>query len=42
MLHTFSLAVSMGIVIGTYSSDFLAAPIITDWENFEAKNKTKH
>ncbi|MEI7640647.1 MAG: protein translocase subunit SecF [bacterium] len=42
VLHTFSLAVTIGIIIGTYSSDFLAAPIITDWENFEAKNKNKN
>jgi preprotein translocase subunit SecF len=30
----------IGVVVGTYSSDFLASPIIVDWENFERKNRT--
>jgi preprotein translocase subunit SecF len=40
VLHTFSLAMVIGVVVGTYSSDFLASPIIVDWENFERKNRT--
>jgi preprotein translocase subunit SecF len=39
ILHTFSLALVIGIVVGTYSSYFLASPLVVDWENFEKKNK---
>ncbi|MCE5301056.1 MAG: protein translocase subunit SecF, partial [Spirochaetia bacterium] len=39
VLHTFSLAIIMGVCVGTYSSDLLAAPLIVDWENWEKKNK---
>jgi len=28
----FSLALTMGIIIGTYSSWFIASPIIVEWE----------
>ena len=40
VLHTFSLAMVIGVVVGTYSSDFLASPIVVDWENYERKNRT--
>jgi len=33
VLFDFSLALSIGIVIGTYSSIFVASPIIVEWEN---------
>jgi len=39
VLHTFSLALVIGIVVGTYSSDFLASPLIVDWEQWEEKQK---
>jgi preprotein translocase subunit SecF len=39
ILHTFSLALVIGVVVGTYSSYFLASPLVVDWENFEKKNK---
>lgn len=39
ILHTFSFALVIGVVIGTYSSYFLASPLIVDWENYEKKNK---
>jgi preprotein translocase subunit SecF len=39
VLHTFSLALCIGVIVGTYSSDLLASPIIVDWEEFEKKNR---
>jgi len=39
VLHTFSLALVIGVVVGTYSSDFLASPLIVDWEQWEEKQK---
>jgi preprotein translocase subunit SecF len=39
VLHNFAFALCIGILIGTYSSVFLAAPLIVDWENFERKNR---
>ncbi len=41
VLHTFSLALVIGVVVGTYSSDFLASPLIVDWEQWEEKQKHK-
>lgn len=32
VLRTFALALSMGVVIGTYSSVFVASPIVVEWE----------
>ncbi len=32
VLHSFALALIIGIVIGTYSSVFIASPIIVDWK----------
>ncbi len=40
VLHVFSLTLVIGIVVGTYSSDLLASPLIVDWEEFEKKNRT--
>jgi preprotein translocase subunit SecF len=39
VLHTFSQALCIGIIVGTYSSDLLASPIIVDWENHDKKNR---
>jgi len=33
VLFDFSLALTIGIIIGTYSSVFVASPIIVEWEN---------
>ena len=33
VLFDFSLALTIGIVIGTYSSIFVASPIVVEWEN---------
>jgi preprotein translocase subunit SecF len=32
VVHDFSLALMLGIIIGTYSSVFVASPIIVEWE----------
>ena len=34
MLQDFAFALLVGVVTGTYSSVFVAAPIIVDWENW--------
>ncbi len=41
VLHTFSLALVVGILIGTYSSVFVASPIVVFWHNYtESKRRT--
>ncbi|MFQ5869516.1 MAG: protein translocase subunit SecF [Candidatus Zixiibacteriota bacterium] len=32
VLHDFALALIMGVIVGTYSSVFVASPIIVEWE----------
>lgn len=32
VLHSFALAMSLGVIIGTYSSWFVASPIVVEWE----------
>ncbi len=32
VLFTFSLALTLGVVVGTYSSVFVASPIVVEWE----------
>jgi preprotein translocase subunit SecF len=40
VLHGFSLALVIGIVIGTYSSIFIASPIVVFWQGFaESRGK---
>ena len=34
VLHGFSFALVVGIIIGTYSSVFIASPILVFWQNF--------
>lgn len=41
VLNNFSLALLLGVIIGTYSSIFVASTIIVDWENFEKKRLAK-
>jgi preprotein translocase subunit SecF len=41
VLHGFSLALVIGIIIGTYSSVFVASPIVLFWHNFsEGRRRT--
>ncbi len=38
VLHNFSFALVVGILIGTYSSIAVAAPMLVAWQNFRAKD----
>ncbi|TDI79429.1 MAG: protein translocase subunit SecF [Caldithrix sp.] len=42
VIHDFSFALIIGVLIGTYSSIFVASPIVVDWElkNQEKKSRT--
>jgi preprotein translocase SecF subunit len=37
VVHDFALALMIGIVVGTYSSVFVASPIIVEWERKSPK-----
>lgn len=39
VLNTFALTLIIGIVIGTYSSIYVAAPIVVIWKNFKNRRK---
>ena len=39
VLHGFSLALVIGIIIGTYSSVFVASPIVLFWHDWADKRK---
>jgi preprotein translocase subunit SecF len=39
VLHGFSFALVVGIIIGTYSSVFVASPIVLFWHNFTDRGK---
>ncbi|MHB9029941.1 MAG: protein translocase subunit SecF, partial [Candidatus Latescibacterota bacterium] len=42
VIHGFSLALTIGIIVGTYSSIFVAAPILVEWYNHvDKKRKAK-
>jgi SecD/SecF fusion protein len=34
VLRDFAFALLVGVITGTYSSVFVAAPIVVDWENW--------
>ncbi|MBP6942538.1 MAG: protein translocase subunit SecF [Candidatus Buchananbacteria bacterium] len=38
-IHDFVLALIVGIAIGTYSSIFVASPLVVDWFNFDRRRK---
>jgi len=40
-IRFFVLALMVGIVAGTYSSIFVASPILVDWQEYAAKQKNK-
>jgi preprotein translocase subunit SecF len=40
VLHGFSFALVCGITVGTYSSVFVASPIVLFWHNYSDKRKT--
>jgi preprotein translocase subunit SecF len=39
VLNGFSFALVMGIIVGTYSSVFVASPILVFWQNFRGKGQ---
>ncbi|MFP4466045.1 MAG: protein translocase subunit SecF [Candidatus Goldiibacteriota bacterium] len=39
VLENFSLTLLLGILVGTYSSIFVASPLIVEWDNMEKKNR---
>lgn len=39
-LQSFLLALTLGVIVGTYSSIFIAAPLIATWQNY--KNRPRH
>jgi preprotein translocase subunit SecF len=39
VLHGFAFALVVGIIIGTYSSIFIASPILVFWQNYKEKRK---
>lgn len=39
VLNNFAFAITIGIIVGTYSSWFVASAIVFDWENIEKKHK---
>ncbi len=41
VLHNFSLALLLGILVGTYSSIFVASSMVVDWEIIEKKKTSK-
>jgi len=41
VLHNFSFALVCGIIIGTYSSVFVASPIVLFWHNYADKRKRR-
>ena len=41
VLHGFSFALVVGILIGTYSSVFVASPIVLFWHNFADQRKRR-
>ncbi len=41
VIHDFAFALLVGIVIGTYSSIFVAAPILVEWQHWRPRARTK-
>ena len=39
VIHNFAFVLLLGIIIGTYSSIFIASPVLIFWENFRAGRK---
>ncbi len=42
VLHGFSLALVIGIIVGTFSSIFIASPILLAWEQDRAERSSPH
>ena len=42
VLNGFSFALVVGIIVGTYSSVFIASPILIFWQNFVDARGSRH
>jgi preprotein translocase subunit SecF/SecD/SecF fusion protein len=40
-IHYFVLALLVGIIFGTYSSIFIASPLLVTWQQYDNKKKNK-
>jgi len=40
IIHDFAFALIVGIAVGTYSSIFVASPILIAWQERQAKKKS--
>jgi len=38
VIHNFSFALMVGIIVGTYSSIFVASPIVVEWEHWQERH----
>jgi len=41
VIHNFALALLIGIIIGTYSSIFIASPVLVEWYNWREQKKKR-
>jgi len=41
VIHDFAFALMVGVIVGTYSSLFVAAPIIVEWQHWKPLNRAK-
>ncbi|MFO7768182.1 MAG: protein translocase subunit SecF [bacterium] len=41
VIHDFALALMLGVIIGTYSSIFVAAPLLVEWQEHSPQVRTK-
>ncbi|MEA3409898.1 MAG: protein translocase subunit SecF, partial [Candidatus Eisenbacteria bacterium] len=43
VIHDFAFALMIGIVVGTYSSLYVASPLVVEWDiRTEARRRRKH
>jgi preprotein translocase subunit SecF len=41
VIHDFAFALLVGIIVGTYSSDFIASPILVEWEATSQRRRAR-
>jgi preprotein translocase SecF subunit len=41
-LRPFALTLTIGIITGTYSSDFIATPVVYEWHEYRRRQQEKH
>jgi preprotein translocase subunit SecF len=39
VIHDFAFALLIGVIVGTYSSIFVASPVLIEWQNRISKKK---